>query len=82
MNFKSCIIAAMIFLSKVKILKNLKNSSRTQYISIHLKKQYLAYKQQLPESQAVLVVGCDSMLEIDGQMLGKPHLKVLLKQTL
>ena len=36
----------MIFLSKVKILKNLKNSSRTQYISIHLKKQYLAYKQQ------------------------------------
>lgn len=28
---------------------------------------------ELPESQAVLVVGCDSMLEIDGQMLGKPH---------
>ena len=23
--------------------------------------------------RAVLVVGCDSMLEIDGQMLGKPH---------
>ena len=27
----------------------------------------------LPEGEAVLVVGCDSMLEIDGQMLGKPH---------
>ena len=28
---------------------------------------------ELPEGEAVLVVGCDSMLEIDGQMLGKPH---------
>ena len=28
---------------------------------------------ELPEDEAVLVVGCDSMLEIDGQMLGKPH---------
>ncbi len=27
---------------------------------------------ELP-GEAVLVVGCDSMLEIDGQMLGKPH---------
>ena len=27
----------------------------------------------LPEGESVLVVGCDSMLEIDGQMLGKPH---------
>ena len=28
---------------------------------------------ELPEGEGVLVVGCDSMLEIDGQMLGKPH---------
>ena len=28
---------------------------------------------ELPEGETVLVVGCDSMLEIDGQMLGKPH---------
>ena len=28
---------------------------------------------ELPEGDPVLVVGCDSMLEIDGQMLGKPH---------
>ena len=28
---------------------------------------------ELPEGEDVLVVGCDSMLEIDGQMLGKPH---------
>ena len=27
----------------------------------------------LPDGEPVLVVGCDSMLEIDGQMLGKPH---------
>ena len=27
----------------------------------------------LPEGEPVLVVGCDSMLEIGGQMLGKPH---------
>jgi len=28
---------------------------------------------ELPAGEAVLVVGCDSMLEINGQMLGKPH---------
>ena len=28
---------------------------------------------ELPEGEPVLVVGCDSMLEIGGQMLGKPH---------
>ena len=28
---------------------------------------------ELPEGDPVLVVGCDSMLEIDSQMLGKPH---------
>ena len=28
---------------------------------------------ELPAGEPVLVVGCDSMLEIDGQMLGKPH---------
>ena len=28
---------------------------------------------ELPIGAPVLVVGCDSMLEIDGQMLGKPH---------
>ena len=27
----------------------------------------------LPDGEPVLVVGCDSMLEIGGQMLGKPH---------
>ena len=27
----------------------------------------------LPDGESVLVVGCDSMLEIGGQMLGKPH---------
>lgn len=27
----------------------------------------------LPDSEAALVVGCDSMLEINGQMQGKPH---------
>lgn len=27
----------------------------------------------LPNGEPVLVVGCDSMLEIGGQMLGKPH---------
>ena len=28
---------------------------------------------ELPAGEPVLVVGCDSMLEIGGQMLGKPH---------
>ena len=28
---------------------------------------------ELPVGEPVLVVGCDSMLEIGGQMLGKPH---------
>lgn len=28
---------------------------------------------ELPADEPVLIVGCDSMLEIDGQMLGKPH---------
>ena len=28
---------------------------------------------ELPAGEPILVVGCDSMLEIDGQMLGKPH---------
>lgn len=28
---------------------------------------------ELPAGEPVLVVGCDSMLEIDSQMLGKPH---------
>ena len=32
-----------------------------------------SHNAELPEDEAVLVVGCDSMLEIDGQMLGKPH---------
>ena len=27
----------------------------------------------LPDGEPVLVIGCDSMLEIGGQMLGKPH---------
>ena len=37
---------------------------------------------ELPEDEAVLVVGCDSMLEIDGQMLGKPHTPDLARERI
>ena len=32
-----------------------------------------ARRRRVPAGEPVLVVGCDSMLEIGGQMLGKPH---------